>query len=244
MVPRLKIFNSLISVLFPNVCVSCKDIIEEGEFLCDYCYEMIERTAGDKICNKCGNMKKRCECRKRVYRFVSVIAPFFNEGIAKKALYAFKIGKREEIAKFFINEMVLAIKQNFYDIKFDEVCFVPMFKRDELKKGFNHSELLAKGIAEKLGIKFSELLLSHKKKMPQHKLRPKERMENVKGIYYCNKNLSGKTILLVDDIKTTGATLDECTKQLLFAGAERVYCVTGVMSRGIDRNKKGENNGN
>jgi ComF family protein len=241
----VKIFKSLISVLFPNVCVSCSDIIEEGEFLCDYCYEMIERTANDKICIKCGNMKKRCECKRRVYRFNAIIAPFYNEGIARKALYAFKIGKREAIANFFINEMTLAIKQNFYDIKFDEVCFVPMFKRDRLKKGFNHSELLAKGIAEKLGIKFSELLLSHKKKKPQHKLHPKERLENVKDVYYCNKNLSGKTILLVDDIKTTGATLDECSKQLLFAGAERVYCVTGVMSRGIDRNKKkGENNGN
>ncbi len=240
----MEIFKSLISVLFPNVCVCCKEIIEEGEFLCDFCFEELERIQKEKICIKCGNQKKNCECKRRVYRFSGIVAPFFNETSARKAIYGFKIAKREEITKFFINEMVLAIRQNFYDIKFDEVCFVPMFKRDELKKGFNHSELLAKGVAGKLGIKFSELLLSHKKKMPQHKLRPKERMENVKGIYYCNKNLSGKTILLVDDIKTTGATLDECTKQLLFAGAERVYCVTGVMSRGIDRNKKGENNGN
>ncbi len=245
----MKIFKSLISVLFPNVCASCKEIIEEGEFLCNYCFEELPRTLAEKICQKCGNLKKRCECKRRVYRFDGIVAPFFNEASAKKAIYAFKIGKREEVAQFFINEMALCIRQYYNDINFDAVCFVPMYKRDELKKGFNHSRILAEGIAKRLGIKLYDVIESRKKDKPQHMLHPKVRVENVKDIYFSNKNLSGKTVLLVDDIKTTGATLDECSKQLLLSGAERVFCVTGVMSRGIDRSKKieakkGEINGN
>ena len=61
-------------------------------------------------------------------------------------------------------------------------------------------------------------------------LSEKQRLENVKNMYVATKNLRGKSILLVDDIKTTGATLNECTLQLLSAGADCVYCVTALIS--------------
>lgn len=231
----MKIFKTIISALFPNTCACCKAVIDEGEFLCDYCFEMLPRTLAQKVCIKCGNLKKRCECKNRVYRFDGITAPFFNEESAKKAIYAFKIGKREQIAEFFINEMVLSIKQYYEDINFDAICFVPMHKRDEMRKGFNHSRVLAEGIGERLNIPVIEALLSNKKKSPQHLLPPKERAANVKDVYFCETSLFGKTVLLVDDIKTTGATLDECTRQLLLSGAERVYCVAGVMSKGKER---------
>ena len=59
----------------------------------------------------------------------------------------------------------------------------------------------------------------------------KERFKNVKGMYKTNYKVTGKTILLVDDIKTTGASFDECAKQLLLAGADNVYCVSAVGSK-------------
>lgn len=231
----MKLFKSLIAAFFPNICACCKEIIPEGEFLCDYCFEMLDRCSKDKLCLKCGNLKSRCECKNKVFCFDAVIAPFFNENSAKKAIYAFKIGKREQIAEFFINEMVLSVKQYYRDINFDAVCFVPMYKRDELRKGFDHSRILAEGISDKLKIPVIEALSSRRKRKPQHFLHPKERAANVKDIYYCKMKLSGKTVLLVDDIKTTAATLDECARQLLLSGAERVYCVAGVMSKGKKR---------
>ena len=86
--------------------------------------------------------------------------------------------------------------------------------------------------------------MCHRKKHTQHSLKLKYRFENVKDVYFTNKPLSGKTLLLVDDIKTTGATLDACAKELYAAGADRVYCIAGLISGPEEKNSKGNKNGN
>ena len=78
----------------------------------------------------------------------------------------------------------------------------------------------------------------HKKQ--QHKLSIKNRLTNVNGKFYFNYRIDGATVLLVDDIRTTGATLDECAKMLLYAGADKVYCVTALATV-MDLKKKIEN---
>ena len=235
----MNLFKIVLAVLFPNKCLGCGEILNEGEFLCEYCHAMIERTAKDKLCLKCGLPKKKCDCSKYIFRFDRTVAPFYYNGIAKRIMYRFKFRHKEYASLFFAQQMALCVKQNYSDIEFSAVTYVPMLKRSELKRGYNQSKLLARDLAVILNLPLSEDLLGVKpKKHTQHKLPLSKRFENVKNKYFCNYSVQGKKILLVDDIKTTGATLDECAKQLLRSGADRVYCVTGLITNTKDAKKK------
>ena len=235
------IFRKILNFLFPNRCVGCGEILEENDNLCEYCAEMIERCVQDKMCTKCGCVKNECDCKTRVYAFEGVCAPFYNTGIAKEVVYAFKFNQKEGFAGFLSREMVLALRQQFLDVDFDFVTFVPMYKSAKAKRGYNQSELLAENIGKILNLPvYGNILQSKKKKRRQFATPLNERFDNVKGIYYTDLKLNSETVLLIDDIKTTGATLQECAKALLIAGADKVYCLTCLTTQ----KKKGNSNGN
>lgn len=235
----MKVFNHIIAALFPKTCAVCGAIIGENESLCDYCYEMIERTSVDNRCFKCGLPKKHCACSKYIFRFSGCTAPFYYSEFSKKAMFIFKFRKRSELSEMFARYMALSVNETFYGVDFDLIAYVPMDKQSKFKRGYNQSEVLAKELSKILKLPIAwNLLSARKKKYSQHTLPNKKRHDNVKDKYYCNHRVDGKTILLVDDIKTTGATLDECSLQLLRSGAERVYCVTGLIT--VHRKKKKE----
>lgn len=236
----MRLFKIITSALFPNVCVACGEIIPEGEHLCEYCTEMAEKLDFTKACRRCGMPKNECMCSKRVFHFNGCAAPFYNTGVTRDAMYSFKFARKEYISKFFAERMALTVKSCYSDINFDVVTFVPMSFSKKLRRGFNQSELLAKRLSKILKLPLcDDLLLCGKNTAVQHKLGFDERFKNTKGKFNANTNykLNGKTVLLVDDIKTTGATLDECSKQLLLLGADEVYCITGLMTA---KNKKKE----
>ncbi len=227
-----QIFSEIVNAVYPNRCVGCEAIIPKDEVFCDYCFEMLPKARGDNRCKTCGCIKKECQCKYRAFHFTSVTAPFYNDGIARKAMYAFKFRHKPYYADAFAREMVINIKNDFYGVDFGGVVYVPLPLIRGLKRGYNQSRELAKRIADLSDIPLIENALGcnpHKKL--QHKTDIKQRFQNVKGMYYPNIPLRGRRILLVDDIKTTGATLDECSKALLKAGAMEVYCVTGLISR-------------
>ncbi len=225
-----------LSMVYPNRCAGCNVIIAEDELFCDYCYEMLPVTAADKRCRTCGCKIKECQCRYRVFHFTSVTAPFYNSESAQKAMYAFKFNRKIYYGDFLARQMVLAVKGDFFDIKLDGVVYVPLPIKREIKRGYNQSRELAIRIARLLDIPLIENALGcNTKRMLQHKTYLKDRFSNVKGCYYPNISLKGRRLLLVDDIKTTGATLDECSRTLLKAGAYEVYCVTGLITT---KNKK------
>lgn len=241
------LFKGIINAIFPNTCASCHTIIDHDEYLCDYCMAMCEQCNADRLCIKCGLPKKECSCKYDVYSFSGVIAPFYREGAAKTAMYDFKFRKNERAARFFAERMALSVKQYYSDIKFDVVCCVPMSKKAVNKRGYNQSELIANELSNILNLPFKKDLLSSRvKKRSQYTLTTKERRENIKGIFYSNYHLRGQTVLLVDDIKTTGITLNECASVLLTTGADKVYCVTGLVSKkkNKDHSEKGKTNGN
>lgn len=234
----MKLFKIILETFYPNTCLGCSKIIESGDFLCDYCYNTIERTAVDKLCLRCGLPKKNCDCSKYIFCFNGCIAPFYYSGIAKKMMYRFKFRRKEYIADFFAQQMALSIKQNFSDINFDTVVYVPMNKFRELRRGYNQSEVLAKKIAALLNLPLSENVLGVKlRRRIQHNLPHDKRFDNVKDKYYYKRSLKGKTVLLIDDIKTTGASLNQCALQLLRGGAVSVYCATTLITNNAKKEK-------
>lgn len=221
----IKLISFLVSSVYPNKCICCSEFIEEGSYLCDDCDNNLERNDLEKICLSCGFETDDCVCRYNVYRFDGLICVFKNKNLARSAYYSYKFGKRQHYEKFFAEEMCAAVKKCYENINFDLVCAVPPVN----KFGYDHSGYLARRMADILKIKYADGLLSCvKRTKKQHKSSIKERLINTEGKYNFNYRVENACVLLVDDIKTTGATIDECAKMLLYAGADSVYCVTAL----------------
>lgn len=228
----MKMFRNLISAIYPNKCIACGEIIEEEKSLCDLCDKHIERNDVVTMCLRCGYEQKDCVCNLNVYRFSSLISAFKNDGVAQKAYYKYKFNKKQHYAHFFAHEMSNLVEQLYKDIKFDCVCSVPTGRKFFNNTHYDHCAYITELISEELQIPYLKNILYCKRfKKLQHKSTIKERLINVNDKYDYNFKIDGKTVLLVDDIRTTGATLDECTKMLLYAGAENVLCVTALATK-------------
>ena len=224
--------KTIISTIYPNKCICCGEIIDENLYICDSCNKSIERVNLNNICLDCGLEKENCSCKYNVYRFNALISVFKNIGNAQKVCYKFKFSKKQHYAKFFANEIANAVTKCYNAEDFDLICSVPSF--NSLK--YNHSGYLAREISRLLDIPFADtLLVCIKRTKQQHKSNIKERMSNVYGKYQAKYRIDNKRVLLIDDIKTTGATIDECTRVLLFAGAESVHCATVLGSHLIKK---------
>ena len=156
---------------------------------------------------------------------MKLISVYKNEGIARKAYYSYKLSRREELASFFAQKTADTVKILYGDIKFDAVMSVPTVLRSKMKRGFDHIEIIAKELATRLDLPYIDgIIKARTMRTPQHKAIFAERLENVHGKYYTVKRIDKARVLLFDDISTTGATLDECAKELMFAGVKEVYC--------------------
>ncbi len=226
-----KVINSvrefLLSALYPNTCISCGEIIPEGNFLCKSCKKSIEIINPKKRCIKCGFEKQNCLCSTRVYRFEGIVSLYENTGIAQRAYYKYKLFHKRHYGKFFAEEMAKAIKNELSHIDFDGICYVPTSARSIMGRGFDHTKELCLGVSDLTGIKMlDEVLFCRNFKPSQHNSSFDERIRNVDGKYGIKRKIKAENILLLDDIRTSGATLDECARQLLKAGADKVYCIT------------------
>ena len=120
---------------------------------------------------------------------------------------------------------------NANDVHFDAVTYVPMTAQAKKRRGYNQAQLLAQNFCDILNLPPPETLLKKvKETQRQEKLGKRERKENLIAAFAATCDLHGKTVLLIDDIKTTGATLNECAKALKKKGATKVVCLT-VASR-------------
>ena len=175
----------------------------------------------------CFNPISECICSEYPPGYERVCAPFSYGGSIKRALITLKTDKNSELADFLAEYMDREVKAQFGDVHFDLVSYVPMSDKKRRKTGFDHSEILAKALAGKMQIYFAGLLHKTKENKQQHNLDFSQRRENVKSAY-CADECGGKTVLLVDDIITTGFTVSECAKALKSAGAHEVYCVSAA----------------
>lgn len=226
------IFESILEFFFPSHCFVCEEAVADGKLICDKCYKELERLP-EKYCLVCGCGKDKCKCANYVFYFSKSCSPFFNSGGAKKGIYALKFHSKTVNTDFFAKEMTDCVKKYFPEVKFDAVCYVPAHPLKALIRGFDQSRLLGKSISESLEIPFVENALKRKVlSKTQHKSNDKKaRYENAFKSYYSTKQLNNKIVLLVDDIKTSGASLNACSRSLLYAGAKEVYCVTALNTK-------------
>ncbi len=215
----------LIGLIFPARCPVCSEIVQRQDFLCEKCQKEVERIKNP--CLGCGREISQCACGKKQTP-LNLAAPFAYKDSVAQAIHRFKFQEERGLASYFAKEMAETVGREFKDTRFDIVTCVPQTKRRLRERGYNQSAVLAKETAKRLGTPFSDrLLIKTRETASQHELKAKERFENLKNAFEAPSpnEIKGKTILLCDDIKTTGATLRECRSTLLKAGAKEVYCV-------------------
>ena len=221
-----KILDYFLWLFYPKRCAVCGKVIDRDKHLCGKCgcdIEVIENT-----CSVCGGIKESCECRWRVYRFSGCVAPFYKGENSMRMIYRFKLHGKLDTARFLAEEIYDKITKCYKEQKFDVITAVPTTYFKRVTKGYNHSEVIAKQLAKLMDTEYKSLLNKRHFYKPQHTLNRDERYRNVKDMFYTKANHNFKRILLVDDVKTTGSTLNECTKELLFSGGEEVYCSVAV----------------
>lgn len=213
-------------LLFTNRCEFCGDVTQIDFELCDACRRLPENKP--PYCEYCGVSREFCVCKKKKNEYKQIIAPYLYKDSVVKAVHNFKAASMPFLSKRFAADMLTCIQECYCDIHFDAVAYVPVTKKTFYKREYNQAQLLAELIADKLGVELCEILVKIEETKPQKSCEGKERQANVYGVFdITDKDYpTGKSFLLVDDIKTTGATMNECAKMLNIYGASAVYAVS------------------
>lgn len=226
-------------LLFPLRCPVCDEIVVPyGEKICPECMPKLKLLV-QPYCMKCGKKLQTegeyCkDCTQQSHRFVRGRALYEYESVAP-SVYRLKYGNRQEYADFFGAEVAYYLGEFIRSIHPDALIPVPLHKKRFRKRGYNQADLLAKAIGKYVKVPvYSNLVLRIKNTVPLKLLNPKERQNNLKKAFIINKNdVKLKTVIVVDDIYTTGSTIDEITDVLNTWGVERVYFVSLACGAGI-----------
>ncbi len=219
----------LLHIFFPNKCPCCHKAISATKLFCEKCEKDFVYPTGER-CEVCFNKKEFCSCAKRPKFYFRSLSPFIYQNSAKNALLTLKTMKHKRLAKFFAEKIVADFDKKYGDVKIDAVIPVPLFKERKKQRGFNQSELIAAEIAKIKGVALNlDCLTQTEKSRSQHNLNFKQRFQNVSGIYKAkNIPIECQTVMLVDDIMTSGATMNECAKMLRLEGVLKIYCVSAA----------------
>lgn len=217
-------------LLYPNRCACCSRVLPAGQKLCGDCGDQLPRIE-QPACRRCGQARSNCLCARhpRPLYFDGCCAPFAYTGVVRNGIWQFKFRGRVDGAAFFAAEMAAALRTTCPTLRPTGICYVPLSKKRRRERGYNQAELLAEEIAGILECPVAHSLHKVRENKVQHELRFSDRQENVRNVYVCDGDFTGQTLLLVDDIKTTGSTLNACAKLLKEAGAKKVVCLTAAI---------------
>lgn len=202
-------FSGLLDLLFPPKCVFCRRVLPYG-------------THGS--CQKCKDSLPRMGSPRRGNYYLKCIAPLRYEGNVREAVIRFKFHDQSGYATEFARIMAESIREEL-EGQYDLISWIPVSQKRRKERGYDQAMLLALAVALELQDVAVETLGKEKDNPAQSSLTgPEERMKNVKNAYVVTEPelVYGKRILLIDDILTTGATMDEAAKTLLKSGAQAV----------------------
>lgn len=227
----MKQWNKLLNLIYPSVCPLCTEVLSDKQALvCAQCKPLLAYPQ-TPVCLKCGceiadSEQELCEdCGRRSRSYVRGFPAMKYEYPLDESLARFKYHNQRGYADFYANEIIKRYGKLFLELGIEALIPVPVHKKKRQVRGYNQAEVLAEAIGRRLGILVEcELLERIENTAPQKTLDPEHREENLKRAFQCTKKqVSYKKVLLVDDIYTTGATVEACTKSLHAAQISEVY---------------------
>lgn len=208
----LSLFDRVSELLFPTKCVFCHKLTGDPR-----------RTLCDKCVKSLPYIPKAVQGQRLPHIRLSV-APLYYEGSVRTSLHRFKFSGLSFYDKTYSEFIANCVKDN--GIVCDAVTWVPVSKRRKHRRGYDQARLLAEKTAAHLNVPCECTLIKKIDNRPQSLAgSPEQRRANVKGVYgaAASERIKGKSLLLIDDIITTGATVSECAGVLKSAGAEKVF---------------------
>lgn len=226
--------NILMRLLYPpkNKCILCG--VKDPKPLCNICRASIE-FIHERQCLKCGKGlsdsydKNICpDCMERSYSFHSAYSCFYYKGAGRELIHKLKYEGRTDVACVLAKYMAdTACAEN---LKTDAIVPVPIFESKIKKRGFNQALVIGEHLSRLLSIPIWDCLIRTRDTKEQYGLNKLDRRLNVIDAFSLNMlyNVNNKRILLIDDIYTTGSTVDECSKVLQTGGAKQIYVLTAA----------------
>lgn len=223
----------MITWLYPERCPVClKIVLPKGAMIHTDCEQKLDRIEGP-VCMKCGRLLSGaeeeycmdCSCvADRGWELGSSLFPY--HGTVGKTLRLVKRDGRTEFVRFFAKQMQQSRKAFINRVAPDCIVPVPLHPSKQRSRGFNQAELLAEALGKELDIPVRLLLKKQKKTRDQKSLSKQQRRKNVSGAFCVDEKELGErlpeSVLLLDDVVTTGSTLTACAKALKACGVKKV----------------------
>ncbi len=234
---RFDWWERLLDCVSPRRCEVCNTACDRpGRSICSKCLTKIPFQQVTGVCRYCGceilglEQEFVCEeCARHHPAFDMGGSAVRFEGVARRILIDYKYNRHLWMLNDLVDWLESMARVRFPVDEIDLVLSIPLSLFHQMDRGYNQSSLIAKELAKRLDRTFREGILGRRgHPRRQARLNEKERRENVRGTFRVRKPqfVRGRTILVVDDVMTTGATLSACAEELKKAGADRVFCLT------------------
>lgn len=236
----MKAWKKLGDLVFPPACALCGDVLADGgTYVCQACRPMIAYPTGP-TCLRCGcpisgEDQAYCQDCSRMQRsFRKGFPAMLYRYPLDESIAAFKYHNKRYMAPFYASEIVKRHGKMILSLPVEALVPVPIHRQKLRRRGYNQAELLARELGRLLAIPVdTELIYRVVNTEPQKTLSPREREDNLKKAFQCTeKVVSYKCVMLVDDIYTTGATIEACTRLLQEKGIPDVYYTSICIGNG------------
>lgn len=220
-------------LLFPPACLACNQRTDSAaELLCADCCSKLMPVSG-KYCPHCGSPLQdyRCDaCSHTNFSFDFARSAFVYDSPVKELVHRLKYESLRAPADFFARSLLNIPAAARLTGSFDLVMAVPLHHVRQRERGYNQSELIARRLASGLRIPFRKPVYRRSNTVSQTNLSREARISNLKGAFALHRkaNIAGKRVILVDDVFTTGTTVNEISKLLKTAGVARVAVLTAA----------------
>jgi competence protein ComFC len=229
-------WNTLLELFFPDHCVVCGSAHTDVPLLCASCQSSADKVQPPfcQICSRpfSGEIPQPFSCPNCVgqpFSFACAVAPYRSRGVVRELVHRFKY-----TGHFYLRHVLARWASEglsdprLQESAFDAVVPVPLHPTRQRERGFNQASALAELLSQKSGIPLLSCLRRIRYTETQTQFDRSTRLANLKTAFSMRPKqaVAGKNLLLVDDVLTTGATLDECARVLLAAGAETVKAIT------------------
>jgi len=227
----MKFVQIFLGLFFPKICLSCDErLLENEQFICSSCFNSLKFL--ENICPICGAPKitRKCKiCQTNEFLFNKACSVFMFNKVVQNLIHEFKYNEMTRIAKF-MGALSLEYFERFQPFDhIDYIVPVPLHKVKKRSRGFNQAEYLTREISKNMSWEHLPKLIKRKRyTKTQTKLNKDQRKKNVSFAFKINPRyeIKGKNILLVDDVFTTGATVNSISNVLKEKHANKVFVFT------------------